>query len=92
MNGGKEMKLNIDLLKNGYSQHITTKYKVEATIEKGMRVGKKNRMYESREVSGFHEINSILKWLEEEGLKDGEVIADLSILTINEINFIREKK
>ena len=86
------MKLNIDLLKNGYSQHITTKYKVEATIEKGMRTGKKNRMYESNEVDTLQEVNAILKWLEQEGLKEGEVIADLSILTINELGFIKEKK
>ena len=86
------MKLNIDLLKNGYSQHITTKYKVEATIEKGMRTGKKNRMYESNEVDTLQEVNAILKWLEQEGLKEGEVIADLSILTINELGFIKKKK
>ncbi len=86
------MDLNIGLVKNGYSQHISIKYKVEATIEKGMRTGKKNRVYESNEVDTLQEVNSILKWLEQEGLKEGEVIADLSVLTINELSFIKEKK
>ena len=86
------MDLNIGLVKEGYSQHIIIKYKVEATIEKGMRTGKKNRRYESNEVDTLQEVNAILKWLEQEGLKEGEVIADLSILTINELGFIKEKK
>ena len=86
------MDLDIGLVKEGYSQHIIIKYKVAATIEKGMRTGKKNRMYESNEVDTLQEVNTILKCLEREGLKEGEVIADLSILTINELGFIREKK
>ncbi|MCP1226208.1 hypothetical protein [Sebaldella sp. S0638] len=86
------MDLNIGLVKSGYSQHISIKYKVEATIEKGMRTGKKNRVYESNEVDTLQEVNSILKWLEQEGLIEGEVIADLSVLTINELSFIKEKK
>jgi hypothetical protein len=86
------MDLNINLVKKGYSQHIKIKHKVEATIEKGVRIGKKNRVYESEEVDTIQEINSILKWLEEEELKEGEVIADLSVLTINELSFIKEKK
>ena len=49
-------------------------------------------MYESNEVDTLQEVNAILKWLEQEGLKEGEVIADLSILTINELGFIKEKK